>query len=214
MIDQFGGDDVVDDNTPAVSAATGAFVEVFTPPPNVGADRSLYLKGGAACFYVYAPAYSELCSTSASWNDGAWHHVAGTLGASGQNHYVDGALAGNVPGVTSSAFNWNTGFRAGYGYIGPDGPLVYLTGDLDEIRLWSVERTAGEIAAARATPIDPMTAGLHGYWKLDAGPSSMIARDSTWHGYYGALIGFAMSRSPWITPGLSRSPVPRRTGLA
>jgi len=182
------------------AAMTGMLVEVFSTTDG-GADRSLYLKNGAVCFYVFTPAYSELCTTSTTLNDGAWHHAAGVLGTNGQHLYVDGAPEASAAGVTSSAFTTDTELRAGYGYIGPNGPLIHLAGDLDEIRLWNAERTAGEIAAARATEINPATTGLQGYWKLDDGGTSTTARDATAHGYDGTLMGFTFTPSPWVTPG-------------
>ncbi len=180
------------------TVTTGMLVEVFSTN---GADRSLYLKDGSVCFYVFTPAYSETCSTSTTLNDGTWHHAAGVLGAGGQNLYVDGAPARSATAVTSSAFVTDTKLRAGYGYIGPNGPRVYFAGDLDEIRLWNVERTASEIATARATNIDPATAGLQGYWKLDGEGTLSAARDATPNGYDGPLTGFALNPSPWVTPG-------------
>ena len=61
------------------TAPTGMLFEVYSESP-VGADRSTYLKNGAVCFYVYTPAFSEICTSGASFNDGAWHHVASTRG--------------------------------------------------------------------------------------------------------------------------------------
>jgi hypothetical protein len=179
-------------------APTGMLVEVFATS---GADRSLYLKSGAVCFYVFTPAYSELCTASTSLNDGVWHHAAGVLGANGQHLYVDGAEKGSAANVTSSAFDFDMAFRAGYGHIGPNGALVYFAGELDEIRLWSTERAAADIAAARATAIDPATAGLQGYWKLDESGASTTAKDATSHGYDGTLMSFKVDPSPWVTPG-------------
>jgi hypothetical protein len=166
-----------------------------------GADRSLYLRAGSVCFYVYRPAYSELCSVARTYADGAWHHAAGTLGVAGQNLYVDDIPVASAPSATTSAFTLDTGFRAGYGYIGPNGPLTYFGGDLDEIRIWSVQRTAAEISASKSVSISPTTTGLQGDWKLDESGSGGIARDATTPGHDGTLSGFTFSPSPWISPG-------------
>jgi hypothetical protein len=179
-------------------APTGMLVEVFA---DSGADRSLYLKSGAVCFYVFTPAYSELCTAATLLNDGVWHHAAGVLGANGQHLYIDGQEEGSAAAVTSSAFNFDTGFRAGFGYIGPNGAMVHFAGELDEIRLWSAERTAAQISAARAMEIDPATMGLQGYWKLDESGASLTAKDSTSHGFDGTLMSFKVDPSPWVTPG-------------
>lgn len=134
-----------------------------------------------------------------TYNDGAWHHAAGVLGASGQRLYVDGAVKQEAAGVTASAFSSDSAFRAGYGYIGPNGPLTYFTGDIDEIRLWNVARTANEIASDRAKIIAPSTPGLQGYWRLDETGTSTTAADLTTGANNGTLQN--LDASPWISPG-------------
>lgn len=58
------------------TAQGGMLVEIYSGSP-VGADRSLYVKDGKACFYVYGAKLSSVCSTAAV-NDGQWHHVLTT----------------------------------------------------------------------------------------------------------------------------------------
>jgi hypothetical protein len=179
------------------TAATGMLFEVY----GGGADRSIYLDNGKLCFYVYTPAYSTVC-TAVNKNDGAWHHVAGTLGAvAGQRLYVDGVEEGSAPAVIASAFGGDSGFRLGYGYIGPNGVLTYFAGTLDEVRVWSVERTAAEIAANRSTTVAVATAGLQGYWKLDETGAAAVAADATANGNMGTLTNFSFTPSPWGGPG-------------
>ena len=182
------------------TSLTGVLFEVYSSGMP-GADRSTFLRAGQVCFYVYTPAFSEVCTTGATLNDGAWHNVAATLGAAGQFVYVDGMLQGMDPAVTTSAFNWDTGFRVGYGYIGGNGPLVFFAGDIDDVRVWSVQRTAAELAAGRGHSIDPATVGLQGYWKLDESGTAKIAPDSTAAMNDGTLLGFSFNPSPWISPG-------------
>jgi hypothetical protein len=147
---------------------------------------------------VYAPSYSELC-TAATYNDGAWHHAAGTLGPDGQFLYVDGNLEETEPSVTASAFDWDTDFRAGYGYIGPNGPLTHFSGLLDEIRIWRIQRSEQDIAANLNQTIDPRTSGLQGYWRLDGGGTTVL--DATTGDHDGTLTNFAVDPSPWVRPG-------------
>ena len=207
-----GTDDVVNLSTAAGAASetafsselwfrsvkkTGMLLEVY----GGGADRSLYLDAGKVCFYVYTPSYSTICTTAATYADGVWHHAAGTLGTAGQYLYVDGASAASAPAVKASAFSGDTGFRAGYGYIGPNGVLTYFAGDLDEIRVWSVQRTASEINASKSVTISPTTTGLQGYWKLDETGAATVAADATTPAHNGTLVGFTTSPSPWVSPG-------------
>lgn len=176
--------------------ATGMMLEVY----GSGADRSLYLVDGKVCFYVYTPAYSAIC-TAANKNDGAWHHVAGTLGSvMGQRLYIDGVEEASAPTVKASAFAADTGIRLGYGYIGPYGANVYFGGTLDEVRVWSVERTAAEVSADRMAAVGPTAKGLDAYWKLDETGSASIAADAKGT-RAGMLTGFDFTTSPWTSPG-------------
>jgi len=177
------------------TATTGMLVEVHATTG--GADRSLYLEDGKVCFYVYTPAFSELCS-DVTYNDGGWHHAAGTLGAGGQHLYVDGVAKGEALTVTQSAFDFENALRAGYGHIGPSGPLVRFAGDMDEIRLWSVERTGSQIATQRSATVDPTTTGLQGYWKLDDAATSTTATDATANANHGVLTGFTPAPT-WVS---------------
>lgn len=184
------------------SSPTGMLVEVFSANP-IGADRSLYLEAGKVCFYVLGGmGLSEACSAADTYADGAWHHAAGTLGSGGQKLYLDGAVA--ATGLnTSSTFMYDKGFRIGRGYIGPggiNGLPTYFTGTLDDVRIWSVERSGAEISANAGAPVDPTTTGLQAYWRLDESGSADMASDAVQPGVDGVLTGFSFTPSPWV-PG-------------
>jgi hypothetical protein len=181
------------------TALTGMLFEVYTP--GGGADRSTYLKDGAVCFYVYAPNYSELCTSNKTWNDGRWHHAAGTLGLDGQHLYLDGQLAATATTVTRSAFRDDMQFQLGKGHIGPWGAIVFFSGDIDEVRLWRVQRTEKEIVANLGSSIFSITPDLQGYWRLDESGTANTAADATSSAHRGILSGFSFTPSPWISPG-------------
>ena len=56
----------------------------------------------------------------------------------------------------------------------------WLPGDISEVRVWSVQRTAEEIAK-NPYEVDPSTPGLIAYWKFNEGTGSQI-KDHTGHG--------------------------------
>jgi hypothetical protein len=117
------------------------------------------------------------------------------------NLYVDGALAASLASPTASTFTTDTDFRLGMGHTAYVSAIVYFHGDLDEVRLWSVERSAADIAANYAHTIDPTTAGLQGYWKLEETGASTVAHDATSSANDGQLMNFTFAPSPWIAPG-------------
>ena len=166
-----------------------------------GADRFLSLNTGTVCFYVYAAnGEPQVCST-ARYDDGAWHHAAGTLGSDGLNVYVDGVLAASSTAATMSAFGAGSEFRLGMGHQYFVSPIVYFSGELDEVRLWSVERSAIDIATYYAQSIDPATPGLQGYWHLDETGTASTTADATGNGNDGTLMNFTYDPSPWVQPG-------------
>jgi Concanavalin A-like lectin/glucanases superfamily len=180
------------------TAATGNMFEVYA---GTSADRFLSLNNGQVCFYVYGAPTTQVCTAAATYGDSAWHHAAGTLGSGGVNLYVDGAPAASSKAITASTFTGDTDFRLGMGHTAFVSSIVYFQGALDEVRLWSVERSAADIAANYQQTVSPATAGLQGYWKLDETGAVAVAADSTSGGHDGQLTNFTFTPSPWVHPG-------------
>ena len=181
------------------TSQTGNMFEVYST--GGGADCFLSLNTGSVCFYVYASPITQVCTTATTYGDSQWHHAAGTLGAGGVNLYVDGALAASSMATTTSSFTDDTDFRLGMGHTAYVSAIVQFQGDLDEVRLWSVERSAADIAANYKQTISPSTTGLQGYWKLEETGAASVAPDSTAGANDGQLMNFTFSPSPWISPG-------------
>jgi hypothetical protein len=180
--------------------ATGNMFEVYNS--GGAADRFLSLNAGQVCFYVFATPIGQPCTAASTYgSDGLWHHAAGTLGAGGVRLYVDGVLADSVATPTASTFTSDTDFRVGMGHTAYVSSLVYFQGDIDEVRVWSVERSAADIAASYLHTVDPTTAGLQGYWKLEETGASSVAHDATSAANDGQLMNFTFTPSPWISPG-------------
>ncbi|MBK9519957.1 MAG: Ig-like domain repeat protein [Anaeromyxobacter sp.] len=96
-------------------------------------------------------------SLAAPLDDGAWHHLALVGGAERTVLFLDGAEAGSLPlpfgGAAAESLTLGQGF----------------TGELDEVRIWSVTRSAAELAAAARRPLGGDEPGLAGLWRLDEG---------------------------------------------
>jgi PKD repeat protein len=101
-------------------------------------NRLVYVdSGGRIVFGVNNGAARNIASVN-SYRDGAWHHVAATLGAQGMGLYVDGVLVASRADVTTSSN------LAGYWRIGgdllsgwPNRPTSnYLAGDIDEVAVY------------------------------------------------------------------------------
>ena len=117
-----------------------------------------------------------------------WQHIAFTYDGSYIRLYKDGAL------VDSSAATGIIGqntlpLQLGKLDWGTTG--FYMTGRLDEIRLWDVALSQTEINSWMCTPIDlthPNYNNLMGYWRLNDGQGT-IAVDQTANGNNGTLMG-------------------------
>jgi signal peptidase I len=124
-------------------------------------DRHIYMDGaGKVWFGVYNGGYFTISSAS-TYNDGAWHMAAATMGASGMRLMVDGATVGtnaNTTGETTTGwFRAGCGNLGGWGdsWTGPNTPTNStnptqnrrFAGSLDEISIWQTELTPAQILA-------------------------------------------------------------------
>lgn len=126
-------------------------------------------------------------------NDGAWHHVAFTVDASGGLLYVDGILRKStawtgVAGSTTTTADLRIGeFNA-----------TYLAGSVAEVRIWNKNPVIPSyyIAGRRHKPLNGNESGLIGYWRMNDG-SGTTATDYSTSGYHGTLTNGAA----WDIPG-------------
>lgn len=131
------------------------------------------------------------------WNTGVslpsgWHHVALVKTGSDTLLYLDGALRASRG---SALINPTVG-ELRLGRYRSSGAANPWQGQLDEVRVWGVARSAAEITnhMSRALPGD--TAGLNGYWRLDDGFGTS-AQDSSPAANHGTLN----SGPAWVSSG-------------
>jgi hypothetical protein len=110
-------------------------------------DRHVYMtNAGKLVFGAWTGSATTITST-ASYNDNAWHHVVGTLGGAGMALYVDGAQVASDPNTVAEAYN---GFwRIGGDNLGlwPDRPSSdYFKGTIDEAAVYPTALTASQVA--------------------------------------------------------------------
>ncbi len=137
-------------------------------------------------------------STSAV-NTGAWVHVAVTRVKS------TGVISVYVNGVRENSLtHQNRNSLTDPPSIDFGGNTInnrWLTGDLDEVRIWNVARSDSQIAASMNQRLTGNEAGLVGYWRLDDG-SGTTATDSSSSGNDGQLQG----NPTWVPSDLVLQP--------
>ena len=113
------------------------------------ADRLLYLNSTGKLVFGVAPGGTKTTvATTASYNDGVWHHAVASLGAAGMKLYTDGALQASNTGVTTALaatgyFRWAAVNLTGWtGRPAND----YLTGSIDELAVYATQLTDNAVA--------------------------------------------------------------------
>ena len=130
-------------------------------------------------------------------NDQQWHHVAvtynGNSSASGVTLYIDGTnpatfdLSNTLTATMQNTNPLNLGNFA--------TATSRLRGKMDEVRIWNVERTAGEIAANMGTELTGNEPGLIAYYKLDIPTSPCDVADCAPNALHGSRSGFGFANN-------------------
>ncbi len=99
--------------------------------------------------------------------DGAWHHLAFTQGEEMAKMYYDGVLVLEYV-INSENDLYGPNLRIG-AWTGGISTNTFFNGDIDEVRIWAVARSAEEIASALNCQISGEEEGLLAYWDFNQG---------------------------------------------
>ncbi|GGK34213.1 hypothetical protein GCM10010124_28540 [Pilimelia terevasa] len=112
-------------------------------------DRVLYVDSGGRVSFAVNNGAIKTVRSAGTVNDGAWHHLAASIGAAGQKLYVDGTLVASDAAVTTAAnFTgyWRFGGMSLAGYSNQP-TSDYLIGSLDEMAVYPAQ-LADEVVSA------------------------------------------------------------------
>ena len=171
---------------PTVAGSNGVVFNYGTPTTNLRAGM-LLINGKL----YYVGENNDLSGTTVLPLN-AWSHVAATYDGATLKLYVNGVLdAQNNPGAfNTTGTTWRIAQRA--------APQTgeFLTGRVDEVRVWNSARTAAQVKAAMSASLPGSTAGLVAYYRLNEGSGPTVA-DATASNNPGTLYG----APTWVTPG-------------
>ena len=173
---------------------------------NTSYDRQVYLDAAGRVLFGVSSGSRQVLASQAAYNDGGWHHVVASLGATGTSLWVDGVLVGTAPAVTSAAA------YAGWWQIGggplsnwPSAGATDLVGAVDAVAVYPTvldqATVRAHVGAAGATgrwtspPADPYGAAVFAdrpslSWRLDESSGTRVAGSQpAGDGGTGVLLG-------------------------
>jgi len=115
------------------------------------------------------------------WTQIALVHAEGVLSA-----YKNGVFVGSIAsGPTAQGGTQVLHFG---GIINNASRNWTFEGEIDEVQIWNVARSADEIADSMNGPLTGSEAGLAAYYRMTDGPGSTSVTDDTGHGWTGSLL--------------------------
>ncbi len=167
---------------------------------------------------VYRNGTSASASTNVSALTG-WHHVAFTFDGRYIRLYLDGVLknTNNAGATYPIQYDSSSVTTIGSNSL---GTTEFFNGEIDEVRFWSVARSAAQLSGNMNTEISTSTANLIAYFRFNQGIANgsnsgqIILNDLTSNAINGTLINFALngSLSNW-TDGYPLKPFDQSTNV-
>ncbi len=136
--------------------------------------------------------------------DGACHHIAYVKSGSTGSLFVDGVLEGTHTADVSVFESDRFSIGQEWDYANPSD---FYNGELDDLRVWTVARTAAQIQSTMTIELAGTETGLLACYDFNQGipggnnAGVTVLTDKTANNLHGQLFGFALngSVSNWIT---------------
>lgn len=111
-------------------------------------DRQVYMDNAGRIWFGVKPGVLRTVNSTASYNNGQWHHIVASVGSAGMSLHINGILAGNRTDTTSAApiqGYWRIGGDNMSGW--PSRPSSdYIAADIDEVAVYNTALSASAIA--------------------------------------------------------------------
>ena len=151
----------------------------------------------------------ELNTVSNVLSLNTWAHIAGTYDGTTLRIYKDGVQVTSSIVSAGAVVSGNVALT-----IGARRTDRFYTGKIDEVRLWTVTRTAAELVQGMSTEYCGMVTGLEFYLKLNEGQAGgsntgiTNAPDFSGNSNNGTLSGFSLTgaNSNWVSGKLLTLP--------
>ena len=175
----------------------------FVSKWGTGAEASyaFWLRDGTIRLSTRQEPENTTIASVGSLTNAVWQHVAVTFDNGEIRLYINGQLDSSDTGFNIPQ-NSTTPLSLGR-QDAPSLTCCHYDGTMDEVRIWSVERSASQIATFKDFQVDPFTPGLVAYWRMDEGTGD-TAVDLTGNGHdmrLGNAAGADAGDPTWVTPG-------------
>ncbi|MDD9940518.1 MAG: Tc toxin subunit A, partial [Myxococcales bacterium] len=147
--------------------------------------------------------------------DNNWHHYAAVVKGQTVSFYVDGMLRGVHTSAKALSLPTALGELRVGAQFGPD----YFHGDMRELRIWRIARTARELELDLYRPVASSRSGLVGYWplqRLEAGSAEGAHAEDRSPGDHPLVAGgiLAQYMPDFVTPDFVTTPATMPTEVA
>lgn len=147
------------------TSGSGGYLMGFgdaTTGASTARDRLVYLRSDGRLTFGVNPGTLKTVTTTASYNDGSWHHVAASLGSAGLLLYVDGLKQGADTTVTTAG-SYSGYWRFGYDDLTgwPSAPTSnFAAASLDEARVYARQLRDAEVAGDYTAGANALTSAF------------------------------------------------------
>jgi hypothetical protein len=215
-----GGDRVIIPNSASVTPAKITveclvnFGRLASGSVTNGGDRTeggYYLAQGSrenCLFFGLGPFWDgHIVSADTPLEKGRWYNVAGTYDGNELSLYLDGLLLNSL---TVGAVSIGNSSPLYFSYDDVGGFPYFLTGQMDEVRIWDYARNATEIRSTMGVQLSGSEPGLAAYWNFNEAIDSQTVYDVT-----AAFNDGQLGSSPGVDfDDPTRSAVPEPASLA
>jgi len=139
--------------------------------PEQKIQYSMRLEAGGSVIAGYGGNGSYVsAASSSSYGDGNWHHAAMTLDSSGLfTLYIDGAAVATDSYVDNRPTLDNLSLYLGVLTSTSSSNSSYFKGQMRDVRVWVVPRSAAEVLATKDATLTGAEVGLAAWYTLDQG---------------------------------------------
>ncbi|MEO9477184.1 MAG: LamG-like jellyroll fold domain-containing protein, partial [Cyclobacteriaceae bacterium] len=173
--------------------STQVFISDFNGTPSGSMGMAVQADGSFAAF-IGSNTF-DLVSDPGLVEPEVWYHVALVRSGDNATLYQNGVQIATAAGMSSRVLSSVTPMSLGYQ---PSGSPFYFSGEMDEVRFWTVARTETELSDNLYSTLIGNETGLIAYYRFDQPENSMVLPDRTINSLDG-VVNTEASSPQWVT---------------